>query len=178
MSGLSARLWLAATIVVPAVPLATAGDAPRPQPLKVHLEEVAESAVRGFPVEDVEAALRAELRGKKSIVLVPTAEEAALVLRVTECVGWGEKHRISEVDERNIAVNPVTRSGRAKNKGGEGMYGVRTEYRTQVVLVVRATWSDHFEDLQAGDDDRNLKSAADTVAGELDRLAKRGLGRH
>ena len=152
--------------------LAAAGTSP--EPLKVHLEEVAESAVRGFPVEDVEAALRAELRGrKKSIVLVPTPEEAALVLRVTECAGWTEKRKVNEVDERNIAINP---SGH-RNKGSEGMYGVRTEYRAQVVLVVRASWSDHFEDLQASDNDHNLKSAADTVGIALDHLVKRGLRR-
>ena len=152
--------------------LAPAAAATRPEPLKVHLEEVAESAVRGLPVEDVEAALRKELKGRKSIVLVPTPEEATLVLRVTECTAWGEKRRISEVDERNIGINP---RGQVTNKGGEGMYGVRTEYATRVLLIVRAAWAESFEDLQSADDDKNVKSAADTVALVLDRLVKRGL---
>ena len=163
------RAWLAlAVLLVPLRPAAAA----RPEPLKVHLEEIQESDVKGFPVDEVEAALRKELAGRKSIVLVETPDEAALVLRVTECTGWGEKHEVREVDERNIAINP---DGRVKNKGGEGTYGVRTEYRTHVVLIVRATWGDRFEDLQASDGDRNLKSAADTVGAGLDRLLKRAL---
>ena len=153
--------------------LAPAAAATRPEPLKVHLEEVAESAVRGLPVEDVEAALRKELKGRKSIVLVPTPEEATLVLRVTECTAWGEKRRVSEVDERNIGINP--RGQEVTNKGGEGMYGVRTEYATRVLLIVRATWGESFEDLQSADGDKNLKSAADTVILTLDKRVKRGL---
>ena len=168
MSAASPALWLAAAIVLPALPVPAAVAANRPEPLKVHLEEVAQSAVQGFPVEDVEAVLRKEFRGRKTIVLVPTPEEAALVLRVTECVGWAEKRRINEANERKVATN----------RGLEAVYGVRTEYRTHVVLIVRATWSEHFEDLQAADDDRNLKSAADTVAIALDQLVKRRLRSH
>jgi hypothetical protein len=43
------------------------------------------------------------------------------------------------------------------------------------VLVVRATWSGRFQDLQAVDGDRNLESAADSVAVGLDRLVRREL---
>lgn len=171
MSAPTRRPWLAILPVLLA-PLPSAA-ASRPEPLKVHLEDVAESAVRGLPVEDVEAALRKELKGRKSIVLVPTPEEATLVLRVTECTAWGEKRRVSEVDERNIGINP--RGQEVTNKGGEGMYGVRTEYATRVLLIVRATWGERFEDLQSADDDKNLKSAADTVILTLDKRVKHGL---
>ena len=150
-----------------------AGDAgAASSPLKVYLEPVAAEAVQGLPAEKVEATLRERLGRKKAVLLVPSAEEATLVLRVTECAAWGEKRRVNEADERNIAINP---DGRVKNKGGEGVYGVRTQYTTHVLLTVRATWGDRFEDLQAADDDRNLKSAADTVAMALDRLVRHGL---
>jgi len=152
---------------------ATVSTSGKPAPVAVYLEPIAEEAVQGFPVDKVEASLRERLARAKGLRMVSTAEDAVVVLRVKECVGWGEKKRVNEAEERNVAVNP--KGGPVRNRGSEGVYGTRTEYRTQVVLVVRATWPEHFQDLQAADDDRTLKSAVGTVADELDGLVKNGL---
>jgi hypothetical protein len=151
---------------------ATAAAGEKPAPVAVHLEPIGEDVVQGLPVEKVEAVLRERLARVKGITLVPNREDAAVVLSVSECLGWGEKKRINEADERNVAVNP---DRRIKNLGGEGVYGARTEYRSYVSLVVRATWPEHFEDLQSADADSSLKAAVDSVAGQLGRLVKRGL---
>jgi len=159
-----------AAILLLAAAAASAGE--KRAAVAVHLEPVAEEAVQGLPVEKVEAALRQRLARTKGVTLVPSAEEATIVLRVSECLGWGEKVRTNEANERNIGVNE---KGPIRNIGSEGVYGTRVEKRSRVSLVVRATWSGRFHDLQSADDDRSLKAAADTVADELARVVKRGL---
>ena len=145
-----------------------------PAPVKVFLESAAEDAVEGVDAARVDAALRKELGGKKSLSLVATPEEAAVVLRVTECLVFTEKRRVNEARERPVNI-PT--EGRGVAGGTEGVYGTRTETTAQAVLVVRATWPGQFADLQSHDRDRSLKDAADSVADQLDALAKRGLRR-
>jgi hypothetical protein len=165
------RRAIAATLLA----AATAAAGEKPAPVAVHLRPIEDDVVQGLPVEEVEAALRKRLAREKGITLVPNREDAAIVLSVSECLGWGEKRRINEADERNVAVNP---DGRFKNFGSEGAYGTRTEKRSQVSLVVRATWPEHFQDLHSADGESSLKSAADSVADQLGRLVKRSLRKH
>lgn len=131
----------------------------RPAPIAVYLEPTADGVVQGLAVGKVEQVLRERLARKKSIVLVAEPEQAALVLRLTECAAWGERRRVSEAGDR-VFFKP----------GSETSYGVRTEHRTQVLLVLRATWGERFDDLASHDSDRNLKDAADSVADQLHQL--------
>jgi hypothetical protein len=163
-----ARTRRLAAMAVLALAAGGAGEAP----VKVFLEAVDEDAVKGLEPAKVEAALREKLTRKKRVALVASQQDATVVLRVTECLGWTEKRRINEAQER--PVNMPTQSGGIAG-GTEGVYGARTERQSQVLLVVRATWGDHFQDLQSYDKDHSLKDAVDSVAGQMDALARRGL---
>ena len=148
-----------------------AADA-RPVTATVFLAPIGEDVVSGLESAKVEASLRKKLAGKKTVSLAPSAEEATIVLRVTECLAWSEKRRVNEWQERP-AVMPTEGGGVAE--GNEGVYGARTETRSQVALTVRASWGERFLDLQSSDTDSNLQQAVDSVAGQLDRLVKKGL---
>jgi hypothetical protein len=146
--------------------------AEKAEPVNVHLEAIDGTVVQGFPVDEVEKALRDRLARIKEIRLVPEPEEARVVLKVTECLGWSEKRRVDEAGDRPI-LGPTGDGGVAR--GTEGAYGVRTETRPQISLVVRATWAEHFTDLQSATDEKQLKGAVDTVASQLAGIVKRGL---
>lgn len=136
--------------------------AARPAPVPVYLQPIGDGVVEGLAVEKVERTLRERLGRKKSIVLVTEPEQATITLKVTQCAGWGEKRRVSEAGDR-IFFRP----------GSETSYGVRTENRTHVLLVVHATWGERFAELASHDGDRTLKAATDSVVDEVERLARR-----
>lgn len=143
-------------------------DDARPAPIAVFLEPVTGGAVQGVAVEKVEAALRARLGREKGLALVTEADQATVVLRVTECLAWAEKTHVTEITDR---TPNLPTAGRGRGVGPEA-YGSRTEHRPQVSLVVRATWPERFHDLQSGDGDRTLKDAADSVGDQLARVLK------
>jgi hypothetical protein len=151
--------------------VASAGD-PGPAPTRVFLEGVSDDVVDGLDAAKVDAELRKKLAVRKTIVLAPEAEGATVTLRVTECLGWIEKRKINEAGDRPVA-GPTGKGGIAR--GHEGAYGVRTEEHPQVSLTVRATWGEHFVDLQSSDSDRTLRDAVESVSRELDALVRGGL---
>jgi hypothetical protein len=148
--------------------VAVVANAGTPAPTSVYLEPVEDSAVQGIAVEKVEKALRERLARDKRMQLVTSAEEAALVLSVAECLAWGEKKRVTEITDRTPNLPTDGLGGRR----GPDAWGTRTENRTRVSLVVRASWKDRFHDLASHEDDRTLKAATDSVAGALSRLLK------
>lgn len=153
-----------ATLVLSAVAAAAAADE-KSAPLALHLQAIDPEVVKGVTVAKVEEALRGRLGREKSLALVPRAEDATVVLEVTECLVWTEKRRVTD---RPLNI-PTQGRG---SPGPEPAYETRTERRKQVSLVVRATWSERFEDLQSGDADRTLKDAAGSVADALARILK------
>lgn len=139
-------------------------------PVKVHLEPIAEGVIEGLDPAKAEQVLRDRLARRRSIVLVPEANDATIVLRVSELASWGEKRHVLEQADRGARI-PT--EGRGIASGSEGYIGVRSERKAYVLIVVRASWKDHFEDLTSHDADHTLKAAADSIAKKLDRIAGR-----
>ena len=135
---------------------------PQPAPIAVHLVPVEDGVIQGLDPAKAERVLRERLARKKSITLVPDEEGAAIVLRVTQLAGWGEKKHTGEASDR-VFFKP----------GGETSYGARTERTRYVSIVVRATWGERFRDLVSHESDKTIKAAADSVADELDRFARK-----
>ena len=158
--GLGLVAGAAAALACWTVPAARAADKPAPVP--VYLEPIGDGIVEGLAVDKVERALRDRLRRQKAIVLVDEPGQAAITLRVTECAGWGEKRHVSEGGDR-VFFRP----------GSETSYGVRTENRSYLLLVVRATRGETFKDLVSHDGDRTVKAATDSVADQLLRFARK-----
>ena len=152
-----AMAGLALAVLAPAFTLAGA----KPAPVAVYLEPIDPAVVEGLAVRKVEESLRARLGRRKPIVLVDDPEKAAVTLSLVQCAGWGEKRRVSEAGDR-VFFRP----------GTETSYGVRTENRSYIVMVVRATEGGRFTDLASHEGDRTLKAASDSVADQLVKIVR------
>jgi hypothetical protein len=139
-------------------------------PVPVYLMPIDDDALGGCKPDKLEAALLKKLRRKKHPILSASPETAAITLRVTECISHSEPRVV--VEERGGPVTMPTEGGKGRASGGEQEYGIKTEAETRVLLTVHATWADHFADLVAGDKDRTLDEAADTVVSRLEELVR------
>jgi len=152
---------------------AMAAPADRASPraaVPVYLLPIDDAALRGCKPDKLEAALLKRLRRKKHPVLSASPETAVITLQVTECISQSEPRVV--VEERGGPVTMPTQGGKGRASGGEQEYGIKTEAETRVLLTVHAKWADHFADLVAGDKDRTLDEAADTVVSRLEELVK------
>ena len=164
-----ARTRRLAAMAVLALAAGGAGEAP----VKVFLEAVDEDAVKGPRAG----------QGRSGAAQKLTRTEA----RRAGCEpagrdGGAARDRVPRLDREAADQRGAGAAGehadpRAGHRGRDGGR-LRARGRSanrSVLLVVRATWGDHFQDLQSYDKDHSLKDAVDSVAGQMDALARRGL---